>query len=210
MVTQSSEKTRLLLSIIYPLKLIISRKRDTSLVYRRIFIKDINWEVLCHFVQQCDLIVFVSPGMVLSVFVVLLLTVFYELLKVSRVWLGTSSKLAPPQSPCALPATSNGDFGSVLNTSEVSLTHVEPQPATPNTRNRSVGVSAQVTVTSPTISQVMTSFSQLAEALAKSSYKLYHNGQLGVGCNAQWHFNSCSQHCRSWCFIIDNNHCNNL
>ncbi|KAL0965385.1 hypothetical protein UPYG_G00280600 [Umbra pygmaea] len=37
-------------------------------------------------------------GMVLSVFVVLLLTVFYELLKVSRVWLGKRSEHQSAQS----------------------------------------------------------------------------------------------------------------
>uniref|UniRef100_A0A7N8WUP2 Copper transport protein n=3 Tax=Mastacembelus armatus TaxID=205130 RepID=A0A7N8WUP2_9TELE len=74
-------------------------------------------------------------GMVLSVFVVLLLTVFYEMLKVWRVWLGSSSKLAQRQSPHAAPPFSQG---TVLNCSisESSLTTIESQPPAPDTRNR--------------------------------------------------------------------------
>ncbi|XP_033502518.1 protein SLC31A2 [Epinephelus lanceolatus] len=76
-------------------------------------------------------------GMVLSVFVVLLLTVFYEVLKVWRVWLGTSSKLAQPQSAYAAPPSSRSDSVSVLESSpsESSLTPIESQPPTRFTRN---------------------------------------------------------------------------
>ncbi|XP_018548587.1 probable low affinity copper uptake protein 2 [Lates calcarifer] len=75
-------------------------------------------------------------GMVLSVFVVLLLTVFYEVLKVWRVWLGSSSKLAQPQSQYAAPPSSRSDSISVLNSSpsESSLT-LQSQPPASNTRN---------------------------------------------------------------------------
>ncbi|XP_041825958.1 probable low affinity copper uptake protein 2 [Melanotaenia boesemani] len=78
-----------------------------------------------------------SPaGMVLSVFVVLLLTVFYEVLKVWRVWLGSSSKLAQPPSPYAAPPSSRSESSSVLDSSpsESSLTPVETPPQTPSTR----------------------------------------------------------------------------
>ncbi|XP_073333959.1 protein SLC31A2 [Pagrus major] len=77
-------------------------------------------------------------GMVLSVFVVLLLTVFYEVLKVWRVWLGSKSKLAQPKSPYAVPPPLRTDSSSVLESSpsESSLTPIEPQPPAPNTTNR--------------------------------------------------------------------------
>lgn len=77
--------------------------------------------------------------MVLSVFVVLLLTVFYELLKVWRVWLGSSSKLAQPQSPYAAPPSFHSDSTSALDSSpsESSLTPMESHPLASNTRNRS-------------------------------------------------------------------------
>ncbi|XP_067339871.1 probable low affinity copper uptake protein 2 [Channa argus] len=76
-------------------------------------------------------------GMVLSVFVVLLLTVFYELLKVWRVWLSRSSKLAQPPSPYANPTSSRSDCGSVLDgsPSESSLAPMELHPRAPDTRN---------------------------------------------------------------------------
>lgn len=82
---------------------------------------------------------FVSPGMVLSVIVVLLLTVFYEVLKVWRVWLGSRSKLAQPQSPYAIPPSHRTDNSSVLESSpsESSLTPIESQPPAPDTTNRS-------------------------------------------------------------------------
>lgn len=76
-------------------------------------------------------------GMVVSVFVVLLLTVFYEVLKVWRLWLGSSSKLAQPQSPCAAPLSLHSDSISVLDSSpsESSLTPIEPHPHASNNRN---------------------------------------------------------------------------
>lgn len=80
-------------------------------------------------------------GMVLSVVVVLLLTVFYELLKVWRVWLGRSSKLAQPQpqSPYAAPPSCRSDNSSVLDSSpsESSLTPMESHPSTSNTSRNS-------------------------------------------------------------------------
>ncbi|KAM9322701.1 protein SLC31A2 [Pholidichthys leucotaenia] len=75
-------------------------------------------------------------GMVLSVFVVLLLTVFYEVLKVWRVWLANSSKLAQPRSSYAAPPSFRTDSSPVLDStqSETSLTPVETQPPL-STRN---------------------------------------------------------------------------
>lgn len=77
-------------------------------------------------------------GMVLSVLVVLLLTVFYELLKVWRVWLGSHSKLAQPQSGYATQASYSSDRSSVLEggPSESSLFPIEPQPPAVSTRKR--------------------------------------------------------------------------
>lgn len=74
--------------------------------------------------------------MVLSVFVVLLLTVFYELLKVWRVWLATRSKLAQAQSQYAVPTSSRS---GVLNNapSESSLTPIKSDYPPPNISNRS-------------------------------------------------------------------------
>ncbi|XP_054468574.1 probable low affinity copper uptake protein 2 isoform X2 [Anoplopoma fimbria] len=74
-------------------------------------------------------------GMVLSVVVVFLLTVFFELLKVWRVWLGNGSKL--PQSPYAAPQSFGSDSNSVLESSpsESSLTPIGSPLPTPNTRN---------------------------------------------------------------------------
>ncbi|XP_034751637.1 probable low affinity copper uptake protein 2 [Etheostoma cragini] len=74
-------------------------------------------------------------GMVLSVIVVCLLTVFYEVLKVWRVWLGSSSKLAQSQSPYTAPPSIPSDSTSVLESSpsESSLTPMQTPPPTPNT-----------------------------------------------------------------------------
>ncbi|XP_076614140.1 protein SLC31A2 [Chaetodon auriga] len=76
-------------------------------------------------------------GMVLSVFVVLLLTVLYEVLKVWRVWLGSRSKLAQPQSANAVPPSSRRESSSVLESSpsESSLTPIQAQPPAVSTRN---------------------------------------------------------------------------
>uniref|UniRef100_A0A3Q1GSK0 Copper transport protein n=1 Tax=Acanthochromis polyacanthus TaxID=80966 RepID=A0A3Q1GSK0_9TELE len=75
-------------------------------------------------------------GMVLSVFVVLLLTVFYEVLKVWRVWLGNGSKLSQPATRYTAPPSCQTDSSSVLDSSpsESSLTPIEPQPPTTSTR----------------------------------------------------------------------------
>ncbi|XP_029371333.1 protein SLC31A2 [Echeneis naucrates] len=76
-------------------------------------------------------------GMVVSVFVVFLLTVFYELLKVWRVWLGCSSRWTSPHCPNAGPPTSHSDSDDILESSpsESSLTPMELHPSVPNTRN---------------------------------------------------------------------------
>ncbi|XP_008289992.1 protein SLC31A2 [Stegastes partitus] len=76
-------------------------------------------------------------GMVLSVIVVFLLTVFYEVLKVWRVWLGNGSKLSQPPSQYASPPACRTDNGSVLESSpsESSLTPIEPRPPAASTRN---------------------------------------------------------------------------
>ncbi|KAL6097187.1 slc31a2 [Pungitius sinensis] len=73
-------------------------------------------------------------GMVLSVFVVFLLTVFYELLKVFKVWLGSRSKWTQPQDPYAAPQTSASALES--SPSESSLTPMEPRPPAPDNRKR--------------------------------------------------------------------------
>ncbi|XP_028273677.1 protein SLC31A2 [Parambassis ranga] len=75
-------------------------------------------------------------GMVLSVFVVFLLTVFYEVLKVWRVWLGSRSELSQAQSPYAASPSCRSDNISVLDSipSETSLTSINP--AAPSPRNR--------------------------------------------------------------------------
>ncbi|KAK5851731.1 hypothetical protein PBY51_023261 [Eleginops maclovinus] len=77
-------------------------------------------------------------GMVLSVFVVLLLTVFYEVLKVWRLWLSSSSKLAQPQSAYTPPPTYRSDSTSALDSSpsESSLTPIETPPPTASTTSR--------------------------------------------------------------------------
>ncbi|XP_068608704.1 protein SLC31A2 isoform X3 [Brachionichthys hirsutus] len=71
--------------------------------------------------------------MVLSVVVVLLLTVFYELLKVWRLHLERGSNRPAPQSYPPPPPT-HDDGCSILNSSpsESSLTPTETRPPTPN------------------------------------------------------------------------------
>uniref|UniRef100_UPI0037E92AAB protein SLC31A2 isoform X1 n=2 Tax=Semicossyphus pulcher TaxID=241346 RepID=UPI0037E92AAB len=73
-------------------------------------------------------------GMVLSVFVVFLLTVFYEVLKVWRVWLGSKSRMDDCESSYAVPPPSRCDTGSVLESSqsESSLTPMDSHIPTPN------------------------------------------------------------------------------
>ncbi|XP_012719626.1 probable low affinity copper uptake protein 2 [Fundulus heteroclitus] len=76
-------------------------------------------------------------GMVLSVFFVLVLTVFFEILKVWRVWLSSNSQLAQPPSGSAYAAAPSGrtESCSVVDgsPSEASLTPTESQPL--STRN---------------------------------------------------------------------------
>ena len=86
--------------------------------------------------------VFVSAGMVLSVAVVLLLTVFFELLKVSRVWLGHRHQPAPPAFTPPFPnplfpnaechdsnaALAPGPSGSSLSSSPSEIRLVTPEP----------------------------------------------------------------------------------
>ncbi|XP_015258396.1 probable low affinity copper uptake protein 2 [Cyprinodon tularosa] len=74
-------------------------------------------------------------GMVLSVFLVLLLTVFFEILKVWRVWLSSSSNLAQPPQALANDAPPSGRTESCSaldpSPSESSLTPTESQPQSP-------------------------------------------------------------------------------
>ncbi|CAJ1070807.1 probable low affinity copper uptake protein 2 [Xyrichtys novacula] len=73
-------------------------------------------------------------GMVLSVFVVFLLTVFYEILKVWRVWLGVKHKLAQHESRYGPAMSSRCDNSSVLENSpsESSLTPIDPPSPGPH------------------------------------------------------------------------------
>ncbi|XP_061658163.1 probable low affinity copper uptake protein 2 [Syngnathoides biaculeatus] len=78
-----------------------------------------------------------SPGgMFVSVLVVMLLTVFYELLKVWRVWLSRSTVLVQYSSPYGSVPSQQSDSRSVLeNTpSESSMTPNELHPVFPRTR----------------------------------------------------------------------------
>ncbi|XP_043951651.1 probable low affinity copper uptake protein 2 [Gambusia affinis] len=77
-----------------------------------------------------------SPaGMVLSVFVVLLLTVVFEILKVWRVWLSSSSRLAHRPSAYAAASSGRTESCSALDASpsESSLSPSDLQP--PSARN---------------------------------------------------------------------------
>ncbi|RVE65416.1 hypothetical protein OJAV_G00116330 [Oryzias javanicus] len=67
-----------------------------------------------------------SPaGMVLSVLLVLLLTLFYEVLKVWRVWL-SASQLAVRAPACTAPPSMHSESASMLESSpEISLAPVE-------------------------------------------------------------------------------------
>ncbi|XP_014826889.1 PREDICTED: probable low affinity copper uptake protein 2 [Poecilia mexicana] len=69
-------------------------------------------------------------GMVLSVFIVLLLTVVFEILKVWRVWLSSGSRLAHPPSAYAAAPSGRTESSSALDASpsESSLTPTETQP----------------------------------------------------------------------------------
>uniref|UniRef100_A0A6Q2XED4 Copper transport protein n=2 Tax=Esox lucius TaxID=8010 RepID=A0A6Q2XED4_ESOLU len=78
-------------------------------------------------------------GMALSVFVVLLLTVFYELLKVSRVWLGKRSEQADQSafSPPVLSSECQGSSAALASSlSESSLAPMEQTVHIPSTTNR--------------------------------------------------------------------------
>lgn len=74
-------------------------------------------------------------GMVLSVLVVFLLTVFYEVLKVWRVWLDSKSKLAQPPYTGATSSRSESICALESSPSESSLTPMESPPTDPNSRN---------------------------------------------------------------------------
>ncbi|XP_061555368.1 probable low affinity copper uptake protein 2 [Phycodurus eques] len=69
-------------------------------------------------------------GMFVSVLVVMLLTVFYELLKVWRVWLSRSTVLAHYSTPYAGALSRRSDSSSVLENSpsETSLTSNDSHP----------------------------------------------------------------------------------
>ncbi|XP_037547766.1 probable low affinity copper uptake protein 2 [Nematolebias whitei] len=67
-------------------------------------------------------------GMILSVLIVFLLTVFYEVLKVWRVWLGSRSKLVPA-------APSDASSCSESCPPEASLSPAEPPSDTRGSRN---------------------------------------------------------------------------
>ncbi|XP_016894370.1 protein SLC31A2 [Cynoglossus semilaevis] len=76
-------------------------------------------------------------GMLLSVLVVLLLTFFYELLKVWRVWL--QSRYQPHQALDSVPLSCSNDSSSILSISrsESSRTAIETLPSPDlNNRNR--------------------------------------------------------------------------
>lgn len=83
-----------------------------------------------------------SSGMLLSVVVVMLLTVFYELFKVWRVWLETNTQLAQPALKYASPPAVRSDTSSVLESSqsELSLTPGGPHLPALNIRNRSASL----------------------------------------------------------------------
>lgn len=84
----------------------------------------------------------VSSGMLLSVIVVLLLTVFYELFKVWRAWLETKSELSQPHQKYTPPPPVRSDSTTVLESSqsELSLTHGEPRRLPVNVKNRSAAL----------------------------------------------------------------------
>lgn len=79
-----------------------------------------------------------SSGMILSVFVVMLLTVFYELFKVWRVWLEIKSEQPQPRLKYTHRPHVRSDSTTVLESSqsEISLTPGELTPAV-NIGNRS-------------------------------------------------------------------------
>uniref|UniRef100_A0A1A8GCJ6 Copper transport protein n=1 Tax=Nothobranchius korthausae TaxID=1143690 RepID=A0A1A8GCJ6_9TELE len=73
-----------------------------------------------------------SPaGMVLSVFIVLLLTVLFELLKAWRLWLGSGVPLHQPADAVAS-SLSESSSGLETSPSESSLTPIESRPRTTN------------------------------------------------------------------------------
>uniref|UniRef100_G3Q205 Copper transport protein n=1 Tax=Gasterosteus aculeatus TaxID=69293 RepID=G3Q205_GASAC len=77
-----------------------------------------------------------AAGMVLSVFVVFLFTIFYEILKVFKLWLGSRSKWTQPQDPYAAHQTFNSASALESSPSESSLTPMEPRPPAPDRRKR--------------------------------------------------------------------------
>lgn len=88
------------------------------------------------------LYVSVPSGMLLSVFVVMLLTVFYELFKVWRAWLETKSELPQSHLKYIPPPPVRSDSTTVLESSqsELSLTHGEPRHLAVNIKNRSAAL----------------------------------------------------------------------
>lgn len=87
---------------------------------------------------RCVCVSVCSAGMLLSVLVVLLLTFFYELLKVWRVWL--QSRYQPHQALDSVPLSCSNDSSSILSISrsESSRTAIETLPSPDlNNRNRS-------------------------------------------------------------------------
>lgn len=93
----------------------------------------------CMDVYTGKLYVSVSSGMLLSVFVVMLLTVFYELFKVWRACLETKSELPQPHLTYTPPPPVRSDSTTVLESSqsELSLTHKESRRLAVNVKNRS-------------------------------------------------------------------------
>lgn len=90
----------------------------------------------------------VSSGMLLSVFVVVLLTVFYELFKVWRVWLESKSELAPSTLNDTPPPAVRSDSSAVLESSqsELSLTPGGPELPGVNIRKRSASLQSSLRV----------------------------------------------------------------
>lgn len=84
----------------------------------------------------------VPSGLLLSVLVVMLLTVFYELFKVWRVWLETKSQWAQPNLKSSTSSTVGSDSSTVLESSqsELSLTPGGRRLPAVNVTNRSASL----------------------------------------------------------------------
>lgn len=111
----------------------------------------------------------VSSGMLLSVFVVMLLTVFYELFKVWRVWLESNLDVAQSNLNDTPPPAVHSDSSAVLESSqsELSLTPGGPHllPAE-NVRNRSASL------WNPTCGLIYTFSSRWPERLRLFAFQL--------------------------------------